>query len=282
LKGSRDGNLREVTTATTIPFLPALATAAAKNDVLVVSIHDVAPGNRPTVEKMVAELVRKGVGTTSLLVVPDYHHEGPVSKDPAFIAWLRNLQAEGHEIVIHGYFHERPRRPGESLSQRFLTRVYTQDEGEFFDLDYETALQRINTGRDQFHAAGLNPHGFIAPAWLLGSEAERAARDAGMEYTTRLNSIRDLRFTEDFPTRSLVYSVRNGWRRQASLLWNAALNQFSRHNEVLRLSIHPVDYSHPAIWSQICRFIDRAVPRRTPTTYRDWVADWRLQRDCRV
>ncbi len=263
-------------------FLPALATATAQNDALVVSLHDVAPGNYQVSEKIVSELARKGVRVTSLLVVPDYHHEGRIANDRRFVSWLRSLQLDGHEVVIHGYFHERPRRPGESLSKRFLTRVYTQDEGEFFDLDYETALQRITSGRDEFHAAGLNPHGFVAPAWLLGSEAEKAARDAGMEYTTRLGSIRDLRSGEDFPTRSLVYSVRNRWRRRVSLVWNAALGQIARPNEVLRLSIHPVDYAHPIVWRQICRLVETAIGRRTATTYRDWIAEWRLRRNSRL
>ena len=230
-------------------------------------------------EKILSELDRIGVRVTSLLVVPDYHHEGAVGLDRQFVQWLRNLQSEGHEIVIHGYFHERTRQRGDSLTQRFFTRIYTQDEGEFFDLDYDTALRRIARGRDEFHAAGLNPQGFIAPAWLLGREGERAARDAGMEYTTRLGSIRDLRSGEDFLTRSLVYSVRNAWRRRASLLWNAALGQVARHNEVLRVSIHPLDYSYPEIWRQIRGFLQGVMSERSPTTYRDWIAEWRLGKE---
>ena len=53
------------------------------------------------------------------------------------------LEADGHEIVIHGYFHERPRRAKETLRDKFLTRFYTQNEGEFYDLGYDEALRRI-------------------------------------------------------------------------------------------------------------------------------------------
>jgi predicted deacetylase len=198
------------------------------------------------------------------------------------VAWLQELDSMGHEIVIHGYFHQRPRRAGESLTNRFVTQVYTQDEGEFFDLDYDEAKRRINTAREEFERAGLKPHGFVAPAWLLSPEGERAARDCGIEYTTRIGSVHDLRSGDTFNSRSLVYSVRSGWRRGASLCWNAALAQVFRNNSLVRLSIHPVDYEHPAIWRQTARFLKEMPSERTPTTYRDWMVEWRIRRGPRL
>ena len=40
--------------------------------------------------------------------------------------------------------------------------------------------------------------GLIAPAWLLGAEAERAVIDAGMSYTTTLRTVRDFASAEPF------------------------------------------------------------------------------------
>src|SRR5207244_12561236 len=97
-----------------------------------------------------------------------------------------------------------------------ISRLYTADEGEFYDLDYDEALRRITAARDEFRASGLKPRGFVAPAWLLSAEAERAARDAELEYTTRLRTLRDLRSGEEFPVRSIGYSVRSRWRRAIS------------------------------------------------------------------
>src|SRR6266516_2026931 len=215
----------------------------------------------------------------SLLVVPNYHHQGAAMKDRQFALWLRDLESAGHEIVIHGYFHERRRGQDETLREKFMTRFYTNDEGEFYDLGYEEAFRRITAARDEFLANGLTPRGFIAPAWLLGKEGERAARDADLEYTTRLRTVRDLRSGEEFPARSIVYSVRSNWRRAVSRAWNAALFQFLENNAFLRLSIHPPDYSHPIIWGQILRFIDVMNGTRTPTTYREWIAEQRLMVD---
>ena len=267
-----------MTSAVATQFLPVVATASASKDFLIVSVHDVAPSSQPTVDKIISELAHKGIRHCALLVVPDYHHQGASMQDRQFVSWLRNLEAVGHEIVVHGYFHERPARERESFLEKLITQFYTQGEGEFYDLGYDEAFRRIKTARDEFVANGLKPRGFVAPAWLLSAEAERAARDAEMEYTTRLRTVRDLRSGETFSARSLVYSVRNGWRRMTSLAWNAALSRAQKEKPLVRLSIHPPDFSHPTIWRQIVDLIGEMDGRRTPTTYQDWIGEQRLKR----
>src|SRR6266571_2236674 len=267
-----------VSTIAATEFLPLVVTAEAARDFIVVSLHDVAPSSQQIANTIISELARHGVRACSILVVPDYHHEGLFAKDPQFVSWLRGLEADGHEIVIHGYFHERPRRAKETLRDKFLTRFYTQHEGEFYDLDYDEALRRITTARDEFRTHGLKPRGFVAPAWLLSAEAERAARDAGMEYTTRLRTVCDLRSGREFAARSIVYSIRNRWRCTVSRAWNAALFRILKSSSLLRMSIHPPDCSHPAIWRQIVNLIDATIGSRTATTYQDWIAEQRLRR----
>lgn len=258
-------------------FLPVIATASAARDFVVVSIHDVAPSTQLVTDRITSDLADLGVRACSLLVVPDYHHRGASMKDRAFVSWMRGLEAQGCEIVIHGYFHERPRRSRDSLRDRLVTRIYTRDEGEFYDLRYDEAFRRIKLAREEFRAAGFNPIGFVAPAWLLSAEGEQAARDAGMEYTTRLGTVRDLRSGLVFGARSLVYSIDSPWRRACSLVWNRLLAQWLKPKPLVRLSIHPRDYEHPAIWRQIIEFVKTTSQLRTATTYADWVADQRLQ-----
>lgn len=253
------------------------ATVRVRRGSLVVSVHDVAPSSRETNEKIISELSRRGVTACSLLVVPNYHHAGSITDDRELGIWLRELEGRGHEIVIHGYYHERPRRERESVREKLMTRFYTQDEGEFYDLGYDEAFRRITRAREDFAALGLSPRGFIAPAWLLSSEGERAAIDGGMEYTTRLGSVRDLRSGKDFSAASLVYSVRDRWRRTASLAWNSTLFLVANQQPLLRLSIHPLDYQYPEIWAQIGRFIDRVLPGRSPTTYAAWIDEQRAR-----
>jgi predicted deacetylase len=276
-KPSKHRKFGSMTTIAATDFLPVIAAAGVEQEALIVSIHDVAPSTRSTVEKILSEVARKGVRFCSILVVPDYHHQGLFAQDRQFVSWLRNLEADGHEMVIHGYFHERPARANETLRDKFITRFYTCSEGEFYDLDYDEALRRITKARDQFREAGLTPRGFIAPAWLLSKDGERAARDAELEYTTRLRTVRDLRTQTNFAARSVVYSVENSWRRGVSLACNGALFQLMKKSPLFRVSIHPADFLYPRIGGQILDSLDRMRGRRTSTTYRDWIAEQRVR-----
>ncbi|MEP6685859.1 MAG: polysaccharide deacetylase family protein [Verrucomicrobiota bacterium] len=263
------------TAATT--FLPLGVTARIEKGSLVVSVHDVAPTTQQVAEKILTELAHRGVSVCSILVVPNYHHLGSSIENREFSLWLQELEARGHEIVIHGYFHERPRQPNEEFRARVVTRFYTNDEGEFYDLGYEEALLRITRARDEFQQIGLRPRGFIAPAWLLGNEGECAAVDSGLEYTTRLRTVRDFRSGKDFHSRTLVYSVRNRWRRAASLAWNGALLPVANQKELMRLSIHPPDFGCGEVWRQILRVVGRVIPSRKVMTYAGWLDEERVR-----
>jgi hypothetical protein len=239
---------------------------------LVVSIHDVSPFTRETVGRMIGELGEIGAARLSLLVVPDHHRRGNITADPAFGAWLREQVAAGHEAALHGYYHRRERREGEGARTQFFTRIYTADEGEFFDIAYDDARQVLARGRaDLAQVSGVAPRGFIAPAWLLSAEGERAARDVGFEYTTRLKSVSALQTGALYQSQSLCWSVRGGLRRVVSLEWNALLFGRLRANDLMRISIHPPDIAYPEIWRQIRTLVGRAVLDREPVGYGDFV-----------
>ncbi|MHA3775035.1 DUF2334 domain-containing protein [Verrucomicrobiota bacterium sgz303538] len=239
---------------------------------LVVSIHDVSPHTARACSDIVAELEQLGVARTSLLVVPDHHHRGHFLRDPSFCEWLTQQVQKGHEAVIHGYYHQRTRRTDESVTAKLTTRVYTADEGEFFDLERSVAAELVAKAREEFRTLDLEPSGFIAPAWLLSDAAEQALRDLGIRYTTRLGSVLDLTKEQKTSSQSLVWSVRSGWRRVVSLAWNASLFRRLQTAPLLRISIHPVDLQHSAIWRQIVRLTSAALESREPHTYESWIA----------
>ena len=241
---------------------------------LVVSIHDLSTVTRGAVTRMLADLGDVGVPVTSLLVIPDHHHTGRIDADPDFGAWLRGRVAEGHEAVLHGFYHLRPSKAGEGVVTKLITRSYTAGEGEFHDLTFDEASALLQKGRASLHACGIKPTGFIAPAWLLGEEAEKAVRNEGFDYTTRLGSVIDCRERGEFAARSMVYSVRAPWRRGLSLLWNGVLFRTLRMGEapLLRIGLHPPDWEHQAIRRQILKFIRIAARERSVATYQDWLA----------
>ena len=238
---------------------------------LAVSVHDVSPLTRDRVEVMLRDLAEVGVGVTSLLVVPDHHNRADIDQDSGFLAWLREKEAAGHEMVLHGFYHRREKAGGGGWTRKIVTEHYTAGEGEFYDLDYETARGRMGRGREKLTGAGLEVIGFIAPAWLLGDEAERAARNLGFAYTTRLGGVLDLRCGDYTASQSLVYSVRSAWRRAVSLWWNAWLASRLRKNPLARLGLHPPDWGHDKIRAQALRLAREAAAERKVIRYRDWV-----------
>lgn len=194
-----------------------------------------------------------------------------MTENPGFQEWLRAQAAADHEIVAHGYFHQRPKKRGEGPWEKFITRHYTAGEGEFFDLKKSVADQLLEKGLEDFRGGGLVPRGFIAPAWLLGEEALESVRDAGFEYTTYLNRILPLNGAAAVASQSLVWSVRAGWRRIVSLGWNRWLASRMGSHDVLRVGLHPPDWDHPAIRRQILALIRSALAGRTAMTYERWL-----------
>ena len=249
---------------------------------LVVSIHDVSPLTRDRVQVMLADLAGLGVERTSLLVIPNHHHRAPMAVDNGFCHWLRDLASAGHEIVLHGYYHRRSpdKRSNEatsSLREHFVTEYYTAGEGEFYDLSEGEAQRRLTRGLEDFRAAGFAPTGFIAPAWLLGEAAERAVRNAGFSYTTRLRNFKDLKSGRVGDSQSLVWSVRSGWRRQISRGWNAFLAARLRKHPLVRVGLHPPDWEHAVIRRQILKLLRAMLAGRRVMTYDEWLAHFRAQ-----
>ena len=234
---------------------------------LVVSIHDVSPLTQKETEQILSELEALGVRGVSLLVIPDHHCKGHILDHPEFCAWLRQREAAGDEVVIHGYFHRRDRKAREPLKDKLTTRYYTAGEGEFFDIAGADALRIISQARQEFRKVGIDPQGFVAPAWLLSEGADRALQRLGIAYTTRIGSVFDYRTGVNHASQSLVWSTRTALRRLLSRLWNGSLFRRSRTRPLLRIGIHPPDLQHRAVWEQIKKLVTKALEDRTPVTY---------------
>jgi uncharacterized protein len=260
----------------TAPLISSVpAPAGGYSGALVVSIHDVSTVTRVRVDEMMRDLAQEGVSVTSLLVIPDHHHRGRIDQTLDFPPWLRAQVSIGHEAVLHGYFHLRPSKDGENMATRMITRHYTAGEGEFHDPSFDEASELLRRGKKALSSCGVPFRGFIAPAWLLGDEAERALREEGFAYTTRIGSVIDLEKGVSYASRSMVHSVRAPWRRSVSLFWNEVLFRGLRNAPLLRIGLHPPDWDHPSIRRHVLRCLRLAVANRKVTTYGEWLDQWR-------
>lgn len=238
----------------------------------VVSMHDVSPLTQDVFAAMLDDLGSLGLTKCSLLVIPEHHHRRHFLTDVPFCHWLEELCAAGHELVVHGYYHQREPRPSETWRQQMLTGVYTMGEGEFYDLPKDEAARFLALALEEFRdLKAPAPRGFIAPAWLLGDGAAAAVREAGFQYTTWLRGVEDLRRGEFLSSQSLVYSCRNLWRRNVSLVWNDFLARRLRGNPLVRLGLHPPDFEHPRVWRQIRRLVKDTLREREAMTYAEFI-----------
>ena len=242
---------------------------------LIVSLHDAHPGSHAAVAEQIAFLAGYGITRGSILVVPEFHHQGSVLQDKSFCDAVTAWQGQGHEIVLHGYFHDRRESPPEKLSTLFWTRLYTSREAEFLDLPPETARLRLERGRALFAAQGWRAKGFIAPAWLMSPGLINLLAELGFAYTTRLCEVIPLLpgVNRLVASQSLCYSTRASWRRLASGLWNKHLYGRLRETSLVRLSLHPRDLEFPLLRRQIDQILRASLKRGfQPTTYGDYVA----------
>ncbi len=232
---------------------------------LLASIHDVTPALADGVQRLWALCAARGL-RPALLVVPDWHGEWPLERHPSFVAWLRARAAEGADIVLHGERHDEVELPrGLADSVRALGR--TAREGEFLTLDGGAAHARIARGLERLRALGLEPVGFVPPAWLAKDEAHQAAGRAGLRFSE------DDRVIHLHPSGRRLRSPVVRWSgRTPVLAWGSVLVAhgrwaLQRRSRFPRLALHPQDLGHPATTAALGPTLDRWLARHPPISY---------------
>jgi uncharacterized protein len=221
---------------------------------LLVSIHDVTPALEPNVRRLWDLCAAQGV-TPALLVVPDWHGQWPLERHPGFVEWVRACAAQGSELVLHGERHDEAGLPrGFKDSWRAWGR--TAGEGEFLTLDEPAARHRIARGLLRLRGLGLDPQGFVAPAWLAGEATDAAASALGLAFTEDATSIRALRSGRRVPSPVVRWSARTPLRAWGSAAVAAARWRLQRDSMWPRLALHPRDLDHAATARSVLRSLE--------------------------
>lgn len=232
---------------------------------LLVTIHDVTPALMPRVERLWALCASRKV-VPGLLVVPDWHGAARMEDEASFGPWLRARAAEGAEIFLHGERHDEVGSP-RSLADELRAFGKTNKEGEFLTLGYESARARIDRGLARLRAMGLEPVGFVPPAWLAKPDTHRAAKDAGLRVSEDDGAI--YLHAPERTVRSPVvrWSGRGVARAYGSVLFERARWWTQRGERVMRIALHPGDLAHPATAASLERGLDSWLSVRAQTFY---------------
>jgi predicted deacetylase len=238
------------------------------DQVLAVAVHDIEPA---TFER--AALIRDwlddlGVDRVTLLVIParDMH---PLSdRRPEVGPWLLERACRGDAVAQHGFCHLQshpvrfPRHPLAAIGS---------EAPEFIGLDLHATARALDAGRRVLKLAGVEPSGFVAPAyaytpqlrdslrtrfrWWAGSWALHSTRAEGHRYV----SGPPIGLAAAGPLRRLVSP--------------AILRVASRlAGPTLRVDVHPLDLASPSHMLALEDVIRRARRRRGCVTYDDLVA----------
>ena len=232
---------------------------------LLVSIHDVTPALADGIVRLWALCAARGL-TPALLVVPEWHGEWPLEAHPEFVAWLRARAADGAEIVLHGERHDEaglPRR----LSDELRAWGRTAREGEFLTLDGAAAGERIARGRHRLRALGLEPVGFVPPAWLAREDGHGAAGRAGLGFSEDQHAIRLFPSGRRVASPVVRWSARTPLRAWGSLAVARARWTLQRRAPLPRIALHPGDLGHPATAAALGPTLDRWLARHAPISY---------------
>src|SRR4029453_10121923 len=90
-KAARRQKICDMSTIAATEFLPLVPPPGAARVSVVVSLHAVAPCTQQITSAIISELSAHGVRVCSVLVVPDYPHEGLFAKHREVVTWLRAL-----------------------------------------------------------------------------------------------------------------------------------------------------------------------------------------------
>lgn len=233
---------------------------------LIVSFHDLAPHSQVACKEFLRLMAEVGIERVSLLATPRWHGNEPFSENPDFVDWLREQAAQGHEIQLHGYTHRAETLRGGPLAQ-WVGTVYTAREGEFYQLTYEEAMERLRAGLALFEKLRLPASGFTPPAWLLSDEARRALIDVGIDYATSHSHIDLLENGGRVFAPTMVFSSRAAWRRAVSRVWVPFWGWAHRSAPIMRLAIHPIDLQFLTIRDTMIRLAREAAAMRSILTY---------------
>lgn len=203
---------------------------------LAVCLHDVEHATLERCRHIRRWLADRGVGRMTLLAIPASGGAPLVAQDRC-AAWLRERATAGDAIAQHGVEHRRSRSAG--ALRDWLADRQGGAAAEFVGLDAAHTVQAVRQGQALLHAAGLDPRGFVAPAYAYTAALRRELHQ-GFEWYGGLFAVhcrRPLRV----PAHGLGTSTR--FKRRSSPPALCATTRLAR--TVLRLDVHPADFDFP-------------------------------------
>jgi uncharacterized protein len=240
---------------------------------IAVALHAIEPATFERCALIRDWLDDHGVDRVTLLVIParDLHplHE----RSPEMVDWLAQRRRLGDSIAQHGFQHERL-RPA-TWWRRLRNPTGSSRSAEFVGLDDTETRRAVEAGWRLLKLAGIEPDGFVAPAYAYTPALRRAlgvryrwwASQLGLHGAVALDQAGA---AQDQPAwRALAPAWSLGGSGVASRALSPALlragGMFA--GRTLRLDLHPADLQRRRRMLALEWVLRRAAHRRTAATY---------------
>jgi predicted deacetylase len=250
--------------------MPAISSRAlGATPTIAVALHGIEPATFEHCALIRDWLEDHGVDRVTLLVIParDLHPVG--ERSPEMIDWLCERRRAGDSIAQHGFQHVSLRQG--SAGHRALIRARGRRPGEFAGLDGAETRRAVHAGWRVLKLAGVEPDGFVAPAYA---------------YTSALREALSLRFrwwADLLHVHRAGTEPRTGANTRLSPAWSlAATGPLSRlaspplvrigsllPTRTLRVDLHPAYLRHPRHMLALEWVLKRSGPSRTAVTFRE-------------
>lgn len=204
--------------------------------------------------------------TPALLVVPNWHGEWPLEAHPRFVEWIRHGASAGAEIMLHGERHDEVGLP-RSARDRWRAWGKTAGEAEFLTLGEAEARDRVIRGLERLRRLGLEPTGFVPPAWLARETTHEVASDAGLRFSEDDHSVRLLPSRVRIPSPVLRWSARTTALAWGSVAVAKARSLLQRGARIPRIALHPGDLDNAATARSLTHALDRWLTWHRPGRY---------------
>lgn len=229
---------------------------------IAVALHGIEPATFERCAVIRDWLDDHGVDRVTLLVIParDLHPVG--ERSPEMVQWLCERRDAGDSIAQHGFQHVCLRRGG------FGRRTLTHRPGEFVGLDGEETRRAVNAGWRVMKLAGIEPDGFVAPAYAYTSALRRTL---GRRFSWWAGLLRVHRAGPGVGERSPLapaFSLAAGGLLGRALSPSLVRAGSKLPISTLRLDMHPADLRDPRHMMALEWVLARA-RSRAAVTYRE-------------
>lgn len=225
------------------------------------ALHDVEPGTYERCAEIRGWLGERGVDRLTLLVVPAADLHPFHRREPEMAAWLRAQAAAGDGVAQHGLRHRRTRgAPGPREWLAGLQGPF--GSAEFVGLGAAETRAAVRAGRRIMTAAGIEPDGFVAPAYAY-TPALRRELSEDYSWWAGLLHVHTGRPGHGLFAPAVSLGGSTPLRRALSPGW--ARVSARRPARVLRLDVHPGDFDHPGHRGALEAVLRGAAGRRALT-----------------